>query len=150
MVGGLFSYDIEGHGDDTVPFGAVRFRLPLSRYILVEPSVGWTGYTAELDSARVGAGADADVNLVMVDFQIQFQLPFGWVLPFVGAGAGGALDLRDRRSPDDYAVSTYTLSGGLAIELGAGFGLRAETRRRYLDETRNSAWEYGLGLSLNF
>ena len=150
VMGGAFSYDIDGHGDGVVGFGALRFRLPLSRYVILEPSVGWTSYTAELDSLRMEAGADEGVGLLLVDFQVQLQLPSGRLRPYMGLGAGGVLDLRSARSPDDYAVSTFTLAGGLALDLGAGFGLRAEARGRFLDETRSSAMEYALGLSLDF
>ncbi len=150
VMGGAFSYDIDGRGDGVVGFGALRFRLPLSRYVMLEPSIGRTRFTAELDSTRVEAGADEEVGLLLVDFQVQIQLPSGRLRPYVGLGAGGVLDLRDARSPDDYVVSTFTLAGGLALDLGAGFGLRAEARGRFLDETQSSALEYALGLSLDF
>ena len=110
--------------------------------------MAYASYTADPDAVSEGAGLE--VRLVLVEFQIQGQFPAGRLRPYAGVGIGGAADFRDDRLIEDLLVSTVSASGGVAVDLGRGFSLRAEVRGRGLDELEHSAVEYGLGLSVGF
>lgn len=146
LVGGSFSYDLGVRGDDTSPFVGLRVRLPLSRWILVEPALAFTRLTAD----SVDAGADPDLSLLVMEFQAQAQVAVDRLRPYLGVGAGGVLDLRDRRGPDDFLMSTYSGSLGVAVDLGASWAVRSEVRYRAMDDRRHSALELGVALSTTF
>lgn len=146
LMGGVFSYDLGVRGSGTTPFGGVRFRLPMSRHILIEPGLGFARPTAD----PVDPGADPVLQLLILDFQAQVQVPFGRLRPFAGLGAGGVLDFRDARGSDDFLSSTYSLALGLSVDVGRGWAFRGEARGRGIGGTERSALELGVGLSRAF
>lgn len=147
LVGGSFSYDLGVRGDATSAFGGLRVRMPLSRWILLEPGATFTRLTAD----SVAEGADRDITFLLVEFQAQAQLPLvDRLRPYVGVGAGGVLDLRDKRGPDAFLTSTYSAALGLAVDLGSRWSLRSEVRGRALDDGKDSALELGLALATRF
>lgn len=146
IAGGVMDYDFRGEG--STPFGALRVRFPMGRWLVIEPSFGYAAFTADEDA--VSAGAGRDVKLVLAEFQLQGQYPMGRLSAFLGLGLGGAVDFRDERGADDFVVSTFSGAGGLAVALGRGWSARGEVRARTLDETADSATEYTIGLAVAF
>lgn len=146
LVGGSFSYDLGVQGDATSLFGGVRVRFPLSRWILVEPALTFTRLTAD----SVDTGADRDIPLLLMEFQAQGQVPLERLRPYLGVGAGGVVDLRGERGGDDFLVSTYSVSLGLAVDLGSRWAVGGEVRGRAIDDVEHSALELGLTLSTTF
>ncbi|HZD05422.1 MAG TPA: hypothetical protein VE173_10900, partial [Longimicrobiales bacterium] len=105
LLGGISFYDLDVQGSGTTPFGGLRFRLPMSRHVLVEPGVTFARPTAD----SVDPGADRVLRLLILEFQAQVQLPLGRFHPYGGVGAGGVLDFRGDRGSDDFLATTYSL-----------------------------------------
>jgi hypothetical protein len=137
MSGGAFAYDLSGTG--TVPMLAVRAELPLTRFTLVEG-----GLTAARPDQQFGART----TFLAPEAQLQLQLPLagGRVAPYLGAGAGAALDFRGRQFGGTQADLTASAAGGLRAWLTEQVGLRAEMRVRGIGRGfTGSAAEWTLG-----
>jgi hypothetical protein len=119
---GASQFDLSGTG--TAPMGAIRADLPLARFALVEVGVGVT---------RPEQQFGATTTLVIPEAQLQFQLPIGPVLPYLGVGSGLAMDFR----PDDVGGTrtdwTASAAGGLRWWITPRAGARAELRVRGID-----------------
>lgn len=146
LVGGAFAYDLGVRGNATSAFGGLRTRFPLSRWVLVEPSLAFTRLTAD----TVGPNADPVLSLLRLEFQGQVQVPVNRLRPYLGVGAGGMVDLRSERGPDAFLMSTLSAALGLAVDVGSTWSLGAEGRYRVIDNFDHSALELGLGLSTRF
>jgi hypothetical protein len=152
VVGGVFQrLDFQGEGGSGL-YG-LRARLPLGRFLVVEPGARYTSFEREPFDDEVDA--DLDLQLLVVDFQIQVQVPVRvgdsrWLRPWVGVGAGGAVDFRGERGPDDFLVSTFSAAAGVSLDLRGPLTLNVESRFRTLDELEHTAvgWTAGLGLRL--
>lgn len=142
LGGGMTRFDFRGDG--TTGAFAGRARFPLVRWLVLEPSVLFTSFEAE----GISEGAESEVTLGALDFQLQLQRPSGRLRPYVGAGLGGAVDFRRDRDGADFVVSTFTAGGGLEAGLFGRFSLLADVRFRWFDGFTEDALDYTLGLSL--
>jgi hypothetical protein len=136
VVGGWFDRD-QFHGEGPSSVGGLRVRFPLGRYVLLEPGVSYTSFRP--DTLGVPGASSADLQLLFLDFQIQLQLPVSRLRPYVGIGAGGAIDFRDERGSDPFLISSISASLGLALELGSRFDVLGEGRIRTLDDFDRTA-----------
>ena len=138
VVGGWFNRtDFHGEGPSSL-FG-LRFRLPLTAHLVVEPGVHYTSFPPDATSVDEGEEdpqelLDEDVKMVLLDFQLQLRFRYDRLQPYVGLGAGGAVDFRDDRAGSEFLVSTFTGAAGATFDVGGGFFLMAEARYRTLDE----------------
>ncbi len=139
VVGGAFHYDI-GPDRGTSPFGALRVSLPMATWLLVEPGLGYTSYTAS---------SGHDVPFLTTEAQVQARFHLGSAYPFVGIGAGGMFDLRKDRGGADLLLATETVSAGARAWLGRGWLARAEVRLRRVGSD-DSAVEWTLGMGRAF
>lgn len=142
--GALRRTDLMGAGTDLLAGAGVR--LPLSGVVRVEPGLRYTRFTAEPD--QVDPDADPEVSLLLLDFQLQVQLPHDRVRPWVGVGAGGAMDLRGGdRGDAKLVMSTFSASAGVSLAVLHRLGLLAEGRLRTLDGFGDRAVDLALGLA---
>jgi hypothetical protein len=116
---GAFQYDLSGTG--TAPMLAVRADFPLGQIVLVEGSLGF---------ARPDQQFGERTTLVIPEAQLQFQLPLGRVLPYVGVGGGGFLDFRGNQYGGLQSAITASAAGGFRAWVTPRVGLRAELRVR--------------------
>lgn len=136
LMGGITEYDLSGV--DTRPFVALRGEVPLSRFMLVEPGLGFFRYETQ---------GGADVNVFLPEVQLQAAPMRTRVRPYLGAGVG----LGHQRATG--ATETdLTLSGaaGLRAALTPALGLRGELRVRSIDPWTGSTADFGAGLSYVF
>lgn len=127
-AGAFVRTDFRAEG--SAPAWGVRFRFPLGRWLAIEPAIHATSFEVDDPPEDV----DDEGRLAMVDFQLQLQWPRGMLRPYLGVGAGGAADFRDRRGTDDFVMSTFTGSVGVHVALTGRLHLLAEARARSLDE----------------
>lgn len=142
VFAGALDRDFRGEGGASLV--GFRARLPLGVHVLVEPALTLSRF--EDREIMEGERADTDLTLAMLDFQVQLQLPRGRVRPWVGLGAGAAADFRGERGLDEFVVSTFSASGGVAVELGERIVGLGELRGRSLNDFDSSAVQVGLGL----
>lgn len=138
------------HGEGSSTLFGLRVRLPLSSLVVVEPGASFTSFTP--DTAGVPDASPDDVQLLLLDFQLQFQLSvdaFGpdRLRPWVGAGLGAAADFRDDRGTTDFLMGTLSGSLGASFDLGERLSLLAEVRIRAMDELDRRATDAVLGLA---
>lgn len=136
VVGGWFNRD-QFHGEGPSTVGGLRMRLPLGRYVLLEPGVSYTSFRP--DTVGLPGASSADLQLLFLDFQIQLQIPVSRFRPYVGVGGGGAVDFRDERGSDPFLLSSISGSLGLAVDLGSRFEALGEARIRTLDDFDRTA-----------
>lgn len=142
--GGLRRTDLLGEGTD--PLIGAGVRLPLSTMLRLEPSFRYTRFTAEPDLQD--PDADPEVSLLLLDFQVQVQLPLDRIRPWLGAGAGGAMDLRGGdRGDAKLIMSTYTASAGVSLAVLDRLDVLTEGRLRTLDGFDARAFDLSLGLA---
>lgn len=142
--GGLRRTDLMGEGTD--PLLGVGVRLPLGTAIRLEPSLRYTRFTAE--PALQDPDADPDVSLLLLDFQVQVHLPLDRVGPWLGVGAGGAMDLRGGdRGDAKLVMSTFTASAGVSLAVLDRLDVLTEGRLRTLDGFDARAFDLSLGLA---
>lgn len=142
--GALRRTDLMGAG--TAPLMGAGVRLPLSGVIRLEPSLRYTSFTAEPD--LLDPDAAPEVSFLLLDFQLQVQLPLDRVRPWVGVGAGGAMDLRGSdRGDSELVMSTLTASAGVSLAVLDRLDVLAEGRLRTLDGFGDRAIDLGLGLA---
>jgi hypothetical protein len=146
-VGGLF-HRTDFHGEGSSSLVGLRVRLPLSRYIVLEPGAQLTRFDRDPGDEEEG---DLEVPLLALDFQLQAQLPLDLggpdrVRPWIGVGAGGAVDFRDERGAGDFVTSTFTASLGVALDVGSHLTLLGEGRYRTLDELERRVIQASFGL----
>ena len=101
-------------------------------------------------AARPDQQFGARTTFLAPEAQLQRQLPVagGRVAPYLGAGAGAALDLRRGRFGGTRADLTVSGAGGLRAWLSEQVGLRAELRVRGMGRRfTGSAAEWTLGAS---
>lgn len=140
LVAGAFQYDLSGTG--TEPFVALRLDLPMSEHVIAEPNLGYVSYTTQ--------GGDP-IRHLTAEVQLQGSWPIGRWRPYLGAGAGGFLDLRKQRDGGEFARATVSAAAGMRVDLLAQLGARAELRVRGIGEGfSGSAAEWSAGISRSF
>lgn len=125
--------------DDDVQTGTglaagLRFEFPASRFVLIEPGIGFFRYRTELGDR---------ISYLLPEIGVQLQAPLPVVRPYVGAGLGFSEFLDGRGK----SFLTLHAAGGVRIALAAGWGLRAEARARTIDPFKLKAVDLGVGLS---
>lgn len=133
---GLFQFDIVGDG--VTPMIALRGGMPIGAVLFLE---------GNLTAARPGQTFGTSTILIP-EAQLQIHLPFGGsFVPYLGLGAGLALDLRPGGADNG---TDLTISGGLGIRwwLTEQIGVVSEFRARGMgtDFGATSA-DYTIGLS---
>lgn len=115
--GGISHFDLSGVG--TAPAVFARAEVPLGRIFLIEP-----GVTYLRPDQQFGFRS----NFVVGEVQFQAQAPFGQLAPYIGAGVGRALDLREKENGG--SIGRLSLSGalGLRFQAASRVALRSELR----------------------
>lgn len=132
---GLFQFDLSGTGYS--PMVAVRAATPIAHVLQVEGA---------LLAARPGQQF-ATTTYLVPEAQIQLVLPFSVISPYMGLGAGAAIDFRD----DEFGgtQADLTISGSLGIKgwVSDSLGAQAELRARGVElDFVGSTSEWTLGL----
>jgi hypothetical protein len=136
---GAFQFDLSGTG--TAPMIAGRAELPVNRYFIAE---------AGLLAARPEQQFGAKSTFLAPELQLQLQAPLadGRIAPYLGAGAGLAMDLRNSRYGGNQTDPTISGATGVRYWLTDALGLRAELRVRGIGSGfAGSAAEWTLGTS---
>jgi hypothetical protein len=145
---GFMNYDLQG-GDGTAPITAVRVGVPFGRVFTAElgASAAWpeqnfpAGLLPTTDSERA-------LLLVAPEAQLQVAFPAGRIAPYLGVGAGLALDRAERRDDAGSTEFTASASGGVRLALAERLGGQAEVRVRGIGaDLESRAAEFTLGLS---
>ncbi len=134
---GAFQFDLSGTG--TAPMIAGRAELPLNRYLLAEGG---------LSVARPEQQFGGTTTFFVPEAQIQAQLPLaeGRVAPYIGLGAGYAIDRRTSAFGGTRSDPTFSAATGVRYWVTDALGLRAELRVRGVGTSfAGSAAEWTLG-----
>jgi hypothetical protein len=124
---GAMQYDASGTG--TAPVIALRAAVPLlGSWLLGEGNFSF----ASLDEQFSEAGT----RIGVAEGQLQFQVPFARVRPYLGAGAGW-LHYFNNAAGRAATAPTYSAAAGLRVGLSPRFSARAELRLR--------GWDYHSG-----
>jgi hypothetical protein len=136
---GAFNFDLSGTG--TTPSLAVTADWAVTDHLLIEG-----GSVFAWPDQRIGR-----TTYIIPEAQLQYRWQLGRFMPFVGGGAGAALDFRDRLiggTQTDLALST---GGGLRARLTESLGIRGEFRLRGLGrDFSGSASELRAGVFWSF
>jgi hypothetical protein len=125
-------YDLSGTGTGVA--GALALTWRPIRGLLIEP-----GTTAFTYRSQFGTR----FTYLLPELSIQGELRLGPVRPFFGVGAGGAFVVQGPRRTDPTLHATL----GSRIQLGAGWGARAELRVRSVRPWAGTMSDVLLGLS---
>jgi hypothetical protein len=145
---GAMQFDASGTG--TAPVIALRAAVPLvGSWLLGEGNLSY----ASLDEQF----SDVGTRIGVAEGQLQFQLPFARVRPYLGAGAGW-LHYFNNAAGRAATSPTYSAAAGLRIGLSPRLSARAELRLRgwdyHSDQTGSnfgsSAAEWTGGLAYTF
>ncbi len=133
LMAGPAYYDT-GDESGTGPSVALRFDIPTSRILIIEPGISFFRY-------RPVIGDRISYLLPEISFQVQAPLPA--VRPYVGAGIGFSefLDGRGKSFVTLHAV------GGVRIAVAEGWGLRGEARARTIDPFKLKVVDLVVGVS---
>lgn len=133
---GLFQYDIAGSG--LGPMVAFRATTPVSSVLILEGGV----LAARPESAMGQTRA-----FLIPEAQVHLAIPFDSFLPYLGLGAGAALDLRDSAAGGFRTDLTISGSLGLRAWIGERLGAHVEYRGRGIGvDFGGSSSEYTAGL----
>lgn len=133
---GLFQFDLEGEG--YAPMVAGRASFPLATVLMIEGSVL---------AARPGQDLiDETTNLVIPEAQFQLTLPFTNVIPYIGLGAGAAIDFRSEAAGGTQSWVTFAGSIGIKSWFFDRGGAQAEYRVRGIGDTGYSSNEFSVGV----
>ena len=133
---GLFDFDLVGDG--FAPMIAGRASLPIASVLMIEGSVL---------AARPGQDIGTTTFLIP-EGQVQLTLPFSNVTPFIGLGAGAAIDLRDEAEGGTQTWVTFSGSVGIKTWLRDRLGAQVEYRARGIGDTGGSSNEFSAGALL--
>ena len=133
---GLFQYDLSGTGFS--PMLAVRAATPISSVLMFEAAVL---------AARPDQQFGQTTTFLVPEGQVQLVLPFSVVTPYMGLGAGAAIDFRDSEFGGTQTDVTISGSVGLKTWLSDQMGVQGEMRVRGVDvDFAGTSAEYTLGL----
>ena len=121
LAAGVFQFDLSGTG--TAPMVAARVELPLNRYFLAEGG---------LAVARPKQQFGGKTTFFVPEVQIQAQAPLaaGRVAPYLGVGAGYAIDRRTSTFGGTRSDPTFSAATGVRYWVTDQLGLRGELRVR--------------------
>jgi hypothetical protein len=132
---GVSQYDLSGTG--TAPMGALRADYPLDHVLLVEGGVS---------VARPDQQFGQTTTFVVPEVGLQLQLPRR-LAPYLGIGAGAAIDFRGDASGGTQSDPTVSGAAGLRAWLTDQVGLRGELRVRGIGtgfEGAAAEWTFGV------
>ena len=133
---GLFQFDMAEAGYS--PMIAVRAGSPISHVLLLELA---------LLAARPDQPFGGSSTFIVPEAQVQLVLPFERFVPYMGLGAGAALDLRDSEAGGTQADFTISGSLGAKFWINEGLGIQTEFRGRGVEvDFTGTSSEYTLGL----
>jgi hypothetical protein len=82
------------------------------------------------------------------EVQVQGTVPLGRWRPYLGAGAGGFLDVRKQRQGAELVRPTFSGSAGVRVAVWSALGARAELRVRGVGKGfAGTVSEWGAGLA---
>jgi Outer membrane protein beta-barrel domain len=142
---GASQYDASGTG--TAAVGALRYSGPIaSNWLLGDLSILYASLDEQLSSTNT--------NLGVVEGQVQAQLPFNSVRPYIGIG-GGWLHYFSNAAGRPATVQTVSGSVGLRVPVATSLVLRGEMRLRAWESGgdggyHNNAAEFTAGLGFAF
>jgi hypothetical protein len=136
VIGGVTQYDLSGTG--TVPFGALRVRAPVGMRLWVEGGLGYMAYDTQ---------GGVRSRLVLPEAQLQAELTRTALRPYLGAGAGIALERVAGTSAQELTLSA---AGGVRAAFAPGWEAAAELRVRAVDPWAGSMADWGLGVARRF
>ena len=142
---GATQYDASGTG--TGPVGALRYSAPIvGRWLLGDLSLSYSSLDEQFSTSSTHAG--------VAEGQIQAQLPFNSVRPYIGVG-GGWLHYFSNAGGRPSTGQTASGSVGLRIPIASALILRGEMRLRMWESGRNqglhnNAGEFTGGLGFAF
>jgi hypothetical protein len=137
---GAMQFDASGTG--TAPVFALRAAFPIQgSWLLAEGNLSY----ASLDEQFSNVGT----RIGVAESQVQVQLPFARVRPYLGVGAGW-LHYFNNAAGRAATTGTYSGAAGLRVGLSPRFTARAELRLRGWDEFHASAAEWTGGLAYRF
>jgi hypothetical protein len=121
LAAGAFQFDLSGTG--TAPMIAARGELPLNRFFLAEGG---------LVVARPEQQFGGTTTFFVPEAQIQAQAPLadGRVAPYLGVGAGYAIDRRSSAFGGTRSDPTFSAATGVRYWVTDQLGLRGELRVR--------------------
>lgn len=131
---GLFDFELDGDG--YAPMLAARAVVPVATVLMLEGSVL---------AARPGQDF-ATTTLLIPEAQVQLVLPFVRLVPYIGLGAGAAIDFRDSDAGGRRSFATFSGAVGAKYWLRETFGAQLEYRARGIGSDGASSNEFGLAL----
>jgi hypothetical protein len=144
---GVMQFDASGTG--TAPVFALRAAFPIvGSWLLAEGNLSYASLDEQFNNVGTRIG--------VADSQLQVQLPFARIRPYVGLGAGWLHYFNN--APLRATPPTYSAAAGLRVGLSPRIAARAELRLRgwnpYSQSTGsgfgNSAAEWTGGLAYTF
>ena len=144
---GASSFDASGTG--TAPTAALRVEQPVgARWLLVEGSLGYAQFDEQFAGRKTHFG--------VLEGQLQAQLPFARVRPYLGVG-GGWTSYLSNAGGRDRVNGTASVAAGLRFPVSPRVVARGELRVRgwnrgeeLSDGFVNSAAETTIGLAWRF
>lgn len=148
LVVGVLDYD-RGDGD-LAPMAALRAEWRLASWVRTE--LGASYAIASVDRPDLGAGEDANSNLVHASVGVKAELPHSVLRPYVGAAIGlfGRFDSDDG---EDFVRPSFAVPLGIRIPVGDRVNLRAETRflfDEHLDGRAVPSRAFTVGLGVRY
>jgi Outer membrane protein beta-barrel domain len=142
---GASQYDASGTG--TAPLGAFRYSAPIAgRWLVGDLSLSYATLDEQFSSTNT--------NLGVAEGQLQAQLPFNSIRPYIGVG-GGWLHYFSNMAGRPATGGTVSGSVGLRIPVSNALILRGEMRLRAWQAGGDGAYhdnaaEYTAGLGFAF
>lgn len=133
VTAGILEFDLAGTG--TRMFVGARAQIPLTPLLLLEPGATYMSYRER------GLAQATRHHIWFPEAQIQAQMAMGALRPYLGIGAGVALE-----SVEGQRFTEVTLSAALGARLPIAERLQlgAEVRLRGVDPFTGSTSEFGL------
>jgi hypothetical protein len=124
----------DGTRTGTGPAVALRFDIPTSRVLIIEPGISFFRYRSEIGER---------ISYLLPEISFQAQAPLPVVRPYIGAGLGFSEFL------DGRGKSFLTLHGvgGVRIAIAGGWGLRGEARARTINPFKLKEVDLTVGIS---
>jgi len=136
---GLFNFDLSGTGNAPSVFMSVDGEM-------TEHWIAEGGLTVAFPDQQFDR-----TKFLIPEGQVQYQWPIGRFSPFVGGGAGIAIDVRDDRFGENRTDLALSGGGGVRISISDSIGVRGEFRLRgFGTHFSGSAAELRGGLFIRF
>jgi hypothetical protein len=139
LAAGVSEFDLSGTGDAFT--AAARLDGEIRPALLWEGSLGFTFVAQQFGDTT---------TFVVSEAQVQLQWP-ARLAPYIGVGAGLALDFRDEEDGGTQTDPTFSGAVGARFDLTEALGLRAELRLRGVgDSFQGSTAELTAGVGWRF